>query len=62
VGCRRGYLSGARCRFAHGTADHSLSLAPVNPDSFYLLGTGSNKDAIEKDSKSCGTSHLQREM
>ena len=32
------WLSGARCIFAYGPSDatHSLSLAPVNPDWFYL--------------------------
>jgi len=41
VGCWRGYLSGARCRLAYSPADHSLSLASVNPDRFYLSGTSS---------------------
>jgi len=36
VGCWRGYLSGARCRFAYDPAD-----AAVNPDWFYLSGPGS---------------------
>jgi len=31
-----GYLFGARCRFAYGPADATATLAPVNPDSFYL--------------------------
>jgi len=41
VGFWRGYLSGSRCRFAYGPADASAthySLAPVNPDWFYLPG------------------------
>jgi len=43
LGCWRGYLSGSRCRFACGQADatathYSLSLAPVNPDWFYIPG------------------------
>jgi len=39
VGCWHGYLSGARCRFhmLSWCHCHSLSLAPVNPDWFYLL-------------------------
>jgi len=44
VGCWRGYLSGARCRLAYGpteaTATHCL-LLQLNPDRFYLSGTGS---------------------
>jgi len=37
------WLSGARCRLAYGPADatHSLSLASVKSDWFYLSGTGS---------------------
>jgi len=33
-------MSGARCRFAYGLADATAthSLAPVNPDWFYLPG------------------------
>jgi len=41
VGYCRGYLSGARCRLAHGPADDSLSLAPVKSRLVYLSGTGS---------------------
>ena len=43
VGCWCGYQSGARCRFAYGPADAtvthylSLSLAPVNTDCFTFL-------------------------
>jgi len=37
---KAGYLSGVRCRFAYGPADATAthSLAPVNPDWFYLPG------------------------
>jgi len=41
VGCWCGYMSGSMCIFACGPAVchcHSLSLAPVNPDWFYLPG------------------------
>jgi len=40
VGCWSGYPSGARCRFTNGQRCHChlLSLAPVNPDWFYLPG------------------------
>jgi len=44
VGCWRGYLSGARCRLAYGPADATATnfcLASLNPDLFYLSGTGS---------------------
>jgi len=39
----RGYLSGARCRFAYGLTDATAThyLAPVNPDWFYLYGSSS---------------------
>jgi len=39
-GCWCSCLSGARCRFAYGPADATatLSLAPINPDWFYLPG------------------------
>jgi len=39
----RGFLSGARCRLAYSPADATAthSLASVNPDWFYLSGTGS---------------------
>jgi len=40
VGCWHGYLSGVRYRFAYGPADANAthSLAPVNPDWFYIPG------------------------
>ena len=44
VGCWRGYLSGARCRLAYGPADATAThclLLQLNPDWFYLSGTGS---------------------
>ena len=44
VGCWRGYLSGARCRLAYGSADATATHCLVlqwNPDWFYLSGTGS---------------------
>jgi len=36
-------VSGSRCIFAYGSADATAthSLAPVNPDWFYLSGAGS---------------------
>ena len=37
MGCWHGYLSGARCRFARGAADATIT-APVNPDWFHLPG------------------------
>ena len=47
IRCWRGYLSGARCRsFAYGPADATASQNPhhlfhhLNPDWFYLSGTG----------------------
>jgi len=41
VGCWHGYLPGPKCRFAYGPADATAtqSLAPVNPDWFYLFLT-----------------------
>jgi len=44
MGCWRGYLSGARCRLAYGPADATAThclLLQLNPDWFYLSGTGS---------------------
>ena len=44
VGCWHGYLSGARCRLAHGPADATAThclLLHKNPDWCYLSGTGS---------------------
>ena len=44
VGYWRGYLSGARCRLAHGPADATAThclLLQWNPDWFYLSGTSS---------------------
>jgi len=44
VGCWHGYLSGAMCRFAYGPADTTAThclLLQLNPDWFYLSGTGS---------------------
>jgi len=44
--CWCGYLSGARCRFAYGPADAIATPKPhrllphLNPDWFYLSGTG----------------------
>jgi len=54
VGCWRGYLSGARCRFAYGPADATAthSLATVNPDWFYLFGTGLPNVIPEKNPES----------
>ena len=47
TGCRCGYLSAARCRlFAYGPADATAIPKPhhlllhLNPDWFYLSGTG----------------------
>ena len=42
VGCWRGYLSGARCRLAHGSADATAThclLFQWNQDWFYLSGS-----------------------
>jgi len=46
MGCRYGYLSGARCRlFVHGPVDATVIPKPhhllpqLNPDRFYLSGT-----------------------
>ena len=44
VGYRHGYMSGARCRLAYGPADATAThclLLQLNPDWFYLSGTGS---------------------
>jgi len=41
---KHGYLSGAMCRFAYGPADATAThclLLQLNPDWFYLSGTGS---------------------
>jgi len=43
-GCWHGYLSGARCRLAYGSADATAAhciLLQYNPDWFYLSGAGS---------------------
>ena len=44
VGCWHGYLFAARCRLAYGPADATAThclLLQLNPDWFYLSGTGS---------------------
>jgi len=68
--CWHCHLSAARCRFAFGPADatlHSLSLAPVNPDWFYLPGFTflipahpGNPGAINGYSSSSSSSLLNR--
>jgi len=35
------WLSGAKCKLAYCPADATATLASVNPDLFYLSGTGS---------------------
>jgi len=53
--CWRGYLSGARCRlFAYGPADDNATPEPrqflphLNPDWFYLSGTGLSRQSWKR--------------
>jgi len=61
VGCWHGYLSAVRCRFAYGPANATAthSLAPVNPDLFYLLHftflVPAHLDSPRQNPQSCKT-------
>ena len=57
--CWHGYLSAAKCRlFAHGPADATVTPKPhyivlhLNPEWFYLSGTGLPRDALNRCSSS----------